>query len=158
MKAQHWLVAAVVGICGIALCGAYAAGRASATQDKAPMRLTRIYASADGQSHAEDVDVKFGVADALGLMQSEALSSGSVNFVRFPPNFLETWHHAHARRFVITLSGKGEIELSDGHKVALEAGHVLLTEDLTGKGHIARALTADWTALFVQLADAEKGQ
>jgi hypothetical protein len=58
---------------------------------------------------------------------------------------------AHARRYVITLSGRGEIELAGGQKIMLEPGHVLLAEDLTGKGHIARALTADWTAMFVQL-------
>jgi quercetin dioxygenase-like cupin family protein len=98
------------------------------------------------------MDVKFGVPDALGLAQSEAVKVTSANFVRFAPNFFEDWHPAHARRYVITLTGKGEIELGDREKITLEPGHVLLAEDLTGHGHIARALTADWTALFVQLA------
>jgi hypothetical protein len=52
---------------------------------------------------------------------------------------------------VITLTGRGEIEVSDGKKVVLEPGRVVLVEDTAGKGHVSRALTADWTAVFVQL-------
>jgi hypothetical protein len=64
---------------------------------------------------------------------------------------LEDWHCAHARRYVITLTGRGEAEIGGGQKVPMEPGSVVLFEDMTGKGHISRALTADWTAVFVQL-------
>jgi hypothetical protein len=157
------VIMATIAVCGAAKWIAHrgvaarpplASGPAAAANNTA-IRVTRIYTGSDGQAHAEDVDVKFGAADALGLAQSDAIKATSANFARFAPNFLEDWHHAHARRYVITLTGKGEIELSGGQKVTLEPGHELLTEDLTGKGHIARALTADWTAVFVQLEDAK---
>ena len=36
--------------------------------------------------------------------------------------------------------GEAEIELSGGKKIKLNAGSVLLAEDLTGQGHISRAV------------------
>jgi quercetin dioxygenase-like cupin family protein len=157
---SSWTFFAMAGFCGVAAVTLHArmdaAAGEAASPNSTPTRLTRIYSGPDGQSHAEDIDVKFGAPDALGLAQSEAQKASSTNFVRFAPNFVEDWHHAHARRYVITLSGKGEIDLSDGHKVTLEPGHILLTDDLTGKGHIARAVTADWTAAFVQLEEGEQ--
>jgi hypothetical protein len=50
------------------------------------------------------------------------------------------WHTAPRRQYVITLSGRGEIELAGGKKIALEPGHIELAEDLTGKGHITRVV------------------
>jgi quercetin dioxygenase-like cupin family protein len=126
--------------------------RAAAKEDaRAGIRVVRIYAGADGETHAEEAEAKLGAADALGMEQSEQVKAGSTNFVRFPANFHENWHNAHARRYVITLTGRGEIEVSDGKRAVLEPGRVALVEDMTGKGHVSRALTADWTAVFVQL-------
>lgn len=144
----------VAAICGMAMLLAAHAGPSEAPvpSSTAP-HVTRIYTGADGQTHAEDLNIKFDAPDALGLAQSEAVKVTTANFARFAANFTEDWHHAHARRYVITLSGKGEIEIGGGQKITLEPGHVLVTEDLTGKGHIARALTNDWTALFVQIEE-----
>jgi len=33
------------------------------------------------------------------------------------PNYFEDWHTAPRRQYVITLGGRGEIELSDGKKI-----------------------------------------
>jgi hypothetical protein len=41
---------------------------------------------------------------------------------------------------VITLSGRGEVELVDGTKIELGPGSIDLAEDLTGKGHITRVI------------------
>jgi quercetin dioxygenase-like cupin family protein len=93
------------------------------------------------------------ISDKPGFEQSEAVKVTSVTLVCFAPGFFEDWHNAHARRYVITLTGRGEVELGGGQKITLEPGRVLLAEDLTGKGHITRALTADWTAAFVQVEE-----
>jgi hypothetical protein len=124
---------------------------AVAAQQRGAIRVTRVYSGTDGQSHAEEIDVKLGAADKLGLEQSEAVKASSTNFARFPADFFEDWHRAHARRYVITLNGRGEAEIAGGQKIAMEPGRVVLFEDMTGKGHISRALTGDWMAVFVQL-------
>ena len=67
---------------------------------------------------------------------------------------VQDWHTAPQRQYVITLSGRGEIEVAGGKKIALEPGHIELAEDLTGKGHITRAIgSEDRVTLWLPLAD-----
>jgi hypothetical protein len=68
------------------------------------------------------------------------------------------WHNASQtpgwHQYVMTLSGRGEIELSDGKKISLERGRLVLAEDMTGKGHITRAVgSEDWVSEHVSIAD-----
>ena len=149
--AKLLLLSVVTGLCVLGCSAQPGNGGAAAADAKPTIRVTRVYSGNDGQSHAEEAELKLSTPNALGMEQSEALKAASTNFVRFPPNFLEDWHCAHARRYVITLTGRGEIEVSDGQKAVLEPGRVAWVEDLTGKGHVSRALTSDWTAVFVQL-------
>jgi hypothetical protein len=153
MITRRCVLAAVV-ICGTGMAWCARADRKDIVAERrAGIRVTRVYSGTDGQSHAEDVVMKLGAADKLGLEQSEAVKASSANFVRFPANFLEDWHQAHARRYVITLTGRGEAEIGGGQRIAMEPGRVVLFEDTSGKGHSSRALTADWTAVFVQLEE-----
>ena len=55
---------------------------------------------------------------------------------------------------MITLSGRGELEVADGKKVAVGPGHINLIEDTTGKGHITRNLgPEDRIVVTIPLAD-----
>jgi hypothetical protein len=111
--------------------------------------LTRIYTGSDSQTHAEKVEIN--LASVAGREESRTSKVTSSHFVRFPPGFFLDWHPAPARRYVITLSGRGEIELTGGQKIPLECGRILQAEDLKGRGHITRTLgNEDWIALFVQ--------
>jgi quercetin dioxygenase-like cupin family protein len=126
----------------------------SAPQGRTGVQVTRIYSGGDGQTHAEEVEAKFGGPDVVGLEESDKVTTGSTNFARFRPGFFQDWHHATARRYVITLSGEGEIELGGGEKIVLEPGRVALVEDMSGKGHITRNVgRVDWTAAFVQMEE-----
>jgi hypothetical protein len=147
----RWFLLAAVVSGAVVMWGVHQSRGSSATA-QAPIRLTRIYSGSDGQTHAQEIEVKLGasVPNIPGLQQSPAVKVSSAYFARFVPDFFEDWHNAHARRYVITLTGRGEVEIGSGQKITLEPGRVLLAEDLTGKGHITRALTPDWTALFVQ--------
>jgi hypothetical protein len=58
------------------------------------------------------------------------------------------------RSIVITLSGRGEIEVAGGQKIPVGPGHINLIEDTTGKGHITRNLgTEDRIDITIPLAD-----
>ena len=110
-------------------------------QKRTPVNLTRIYTGPDGQTHAEQIDVAF----APNLLYAS------------PPGFVQDWHPAAARRYLVTLSGRGEVELGGGKKIPLEPGRILLAEDLTGRGHISRAVgSVDRVSLFITLADSAK--
>jgi hypothetical protein len=104
-----------------------------------PIMATRIYTGADGQSHAEEIALKMtgGV--------TEMMKATGVEFSRRPPvaGPANDWHVGPRRQFVITLSGRAEIEVAGGQKVAIGPGQINLIEDTTGKGHITRNLGPD---------------
>lgn len=113
-----------------------------------PIMMTRIYTGADGLSHAEEVEMK------LNSNATEMIKATGVEFSRRAPNNSNEWHVGPRRQFVITLSGRGEIEVAGGQKVAVAPGHINLIEDTTGKGHITRNLGAeDRIAITIPLAD-----
>jgi hypothetical protein len=50
------------------------------------------------------------------------------------------WHTAPRKQFAINMSGELEVELTDGTRRKIGSDLVFL-EDLTGKGHVTRALS-----------------
>jgi hypothetical protein len=122
-------------------------------QGRTPIVVTRIFTGPDGQTHAEQIDVKLAPGGGSGELSEMAKVTG-LQFRRQAPNYFQDWHPAPRRQYVITLSGRGEIELAGGKKIPLGPGHILLAEDLTGKGHISRGVgTEDRISLFIPLAD-----
>ena len=137
-------------------CFALGWGARGATDLRKPISVTRLYTGSDGQTHAEQItDVKL-MPDAArsGLEASDVIKVTGLQFVRTSPGWVRDWHVAERHQYIVTLSGKGEIEMVGGRKVALEPGSVILAEDATGKGHISRTIgTEDRIALNIQLAD-----
>jgi hypothetical protein len=127
-------------------------GRGVAAPTHTPVIITRIFTGADAQTHAEQTETEFTMNAIYGREQSGSVKASSTYFVRFPPGFTQDWHPASERRYLVTLSGKGEIELATGQKIPLEPGRVLRAEDLSGKGHITRTVSkTDWTVMYVQI-------
>jgi quercetin dioxygenase-like cupin family protein len=106
-------------------------------QTRKPIKVTRIYTDRDGQSRAEEIEMKINGGT------SEMINATGVQFSSRPPGPPSDWHTGPRRQFVITLSGRGEIEVADGKKVAVGPGQINLIEDTTGKGHITRNLGPD---------------
>jgi hypothetical protein len=122
-------------------------------QKRTPIVVTRIYTGPDGRTHAEQVDVKLAPGGGSGELSEMAKVTG-LQFRRQAPNYFQDWHPAPRRQYVITVSGRGEIELDGGKKIPLGPGHILLAEDVTGKGHISRGVgTEDRISLFIPLAE-----
>ena len=72
---------------------------------------------------------------------------------RESPSFSD-YHTAPRRQYVVNLSGIAEFEAADGTKRRLVPGDVLVAEDLTGHGHIARSIGDEFrVSLAVPLAD-----
>ena len=96
------------------------------------MKITRLYTGKDGHSHFDEIEV-----EVKQLQPTEGIV-----FRDEPPGQLQDWHPAPRRQYVITLSGEGEIELSDGTKRRFGAGDIMLADDTTGRGHITRVVSA----------------
>ena len=119
-------------------------------QTHKPIMVTRIYNGPDNLSHAEEVEMKL-----TGTGVSDMMKATGVQFSRRPPSTTPgDWHTGPRRQYVITLSGRGEVEVSGGKKIALGPGHIDLIEDTTGKGHITRNIgPEDRVTLTIPLAD-----
>lgn len=119
------------------------AWRAETTQDVAaaqarkPIVMTRVYTGPDGLSHAEQIEMK------LDGNNTEMMQATGVQFSRRAPGPVSDWHVGPRRQFVITLSGRGELVMGDGTKVAVGPGHINLIEDTTGKGHTTQNLGSE---------------
>jgi hypothetical protein len=131
-------------------------------QGRRPLVVTRIFTGPDGLAHAEDVELNLS---ARGV--SEMFAATGAQFSVRPPtpgadpaNRRATapgspaWHNGPARQFVITLTGRSEVEVSGGVHIDAGPGHINLIEDTTGKGHITRNFGPDdRIVLTIPLAD-----
>ena len=111
-----------------------------------PIMMTRIYTGTDGLSHSERVEMK------LTPNGTSTMKATGVEFSSRPAAPAGDWHTGPRRQFVITLSGRAELEVANGQKVPIEPGNINLIEDTTGKGHITHNI-ADRIVVTIPLAD-----
>jgi len=120
--------------------------------------MTRLYTGLDGLSYSEDIEMKVlptaaTSPTAVPTESAETVKVTGVQFRRQAPGYVNDWHTAPRRQYVITLNGRSEVEFSGGQKVLYVPGKVVLAEDLTGKGHITRVIgTEDYISVTIPLA------
>jgi len=141
----------------LAFCFALGWGTHAVTaQRHTSVSVTRLYTGSDGETHAEEITDLRLTPDAArgGLEASDVIKVTGLQFARTSPGWFRDWHVAERHQYIVTLRGRGEIELVGGRKIPLEPGSVILAEDSTGKGHISRTIgSEDRVALNIQLAD-----
>jgi uncharacterized cupin superfamily protein len=147
MTTRRWAVVILVAVFVLAW-------RAQTNQDVAvaqarkPIMMTRVYTGPDGLSHAQQVEMK------LNGNVTEMMKATGAEYSRRAPGPVSDWHVGPRRQFVITLSGRGELVMGDGTKVAVGPGHINLIEDTTGKGHTTQNLgSEDRIVVTIPLAD-----
>tara|TARA_B100000315_G_C14171120_1_gene404592 strand:+ start:248 stop:586 length:339 start_codon:yes stop_codon:yes gene_type:complete len=112
------------------------------------MQIVRVFAGDDGESHFEEL-----TPDQLGEIVNR-VGEGEIILNRRPSPSVHDYHNAPRRQYVVNLSGVSEYEVADGTVRRLMPGDVLVAEDLTGHGHIARNLGDDLRlSLAVPLAE-----
>jgi hypothetical protein len=107
-------------------------------QGRTAITVTRIYAGPDGLSHAEEIELPRNANGGY-----DAIKVTGAQFSSRPPSTDGDWHTGPRRQLVITLGGRGELEVAEGRKVPVGPGHINLIEDTTGKGHITRNFGPD---------------
>ena len=102
-------------------------------------KVVRISATPDGGSRVDELTISPDAKpiDITRMTASAYRGSG----VRAPD-----WHTAPRKQFAINMTGSLEVELSDGTRRKIGSDLVYL-EDLTGKGHVTRALGPDHQCL-----------
>jgi hypothetical protein len=113
------------------------------------MQIVRVYSGDDGESHFEDL-----TSDQFAEIVNH-IGPGAINLNRRSSPSFSDYHNAPRRQYVVNMSGIAEFEVADGTKRRLHPGDVLVAEDLTGHGHIARSIGDEFrVSLAVPLADA----
>ena len=151
--ARHLAVVVLVGLF-VLMWRAHADRDIVVAQTRKPIMATRIYTCADGLSHAEAIELKTIRGGA-----TEMVKATGVEFSSRPPSTLVDWHTGPRRQFVITLSGRAELEVGNGQKVSVGPGQINLIEDTTGKGHTTRNVGPDdRIVVTIPLADQTVGR
>jgi hypothetical protein len=123
-------------------------------QSSKPMFMTRLYTGPDNLTHSQEVEVKFAGGGGGANQASNLMQVTGAELHRAAPGRVSDWHRGPSHRYVITLSGHGELEVAGGKKIPVEPGHIELIEDTTGKGHITKVVGAeDRVTLHLLIAD-----
>ena len=119
------------------------------------LRVTRMFADADGESHFEDVSIASSVV-SMGAAGTTSLVSPEIPVlsILFRDVLDEgapsaAWHTYEDRRFVVFTRGRCEIEVSDGEIRVFGPGDLVFGEDTEGKGHLFRAVEGPRSTLFI---------
>jgi hypothetical protein len=113
------------------LGGGRALGQAGAAPANAA-RVIRVYATSDGGSRVEELTIS---PDAKPIDITRMTAGAYRGSGATAPD----WHTAPRKQFAINMTGELEVELTDGTRRKIGSDLVFL-EDLTGKGHVTRAL------------------
>lgn len=121
-------------------------------QTRKPMVMARLYTGPDNQTHAEEVELKFTPGSPSEVFKMMHVTGAELH--RAAAGSVDDWHRAPRRQYVITLSGRGELEVAGGKKIIVGPGNIDLVEDTTGKGHITKVMgTEDRVTLQLPLGE-----
>jgi hypothetical protein len=119
-----------------------------------PVKCTRIFADAHGESHFDEVEMELEQTDfappAPPMYTSKFERAKRYGFLSSPTGWFGDWHPAPKRQVAFCLTGELEIQVSDGESRHVGPGTVILLEDTDGKGHTTRVLETALLAI-VQL-------
>lgn len=130
------------------------------------VQYVRIYPGADGESHFEDVQVPVqSVRTATGISASSWRSmpiGDALTFATVDPDSDDEgspsgggwgpWNVEKYRQFVLWLEGEVEIQVGGGEVRRFGPGELILAEDVSGRGHRSRRLSATVRSVAIPLA------
>lgn len=115
--------------------------------------MTRIYTGADGESHFEELTVALQDAGEIGAL-SAGVPVEKLIFRLTDGDYHYLWHPAPCRQYIVMLEGAVDIEVGSGEIRRFGAGDILLAEDVTGRGHLSRAVEGrPRRSLFITLPE-----
>ena len=103
------------------------------------MKIHHLYTDEQGESHFEDLEITYAIT-GRGSRLSERLPATGIIFREVPPAYDLDWHTAPRRQYIINLDNGVQMTASDGEARIINAGEVILVEDVTGKGHLSKAI------------------
>jgi hypothetical protein len=115
------------------------------------VRCVRVYSGDDGRAHFEDLVISLD-NDVFGW-KGVPVTVTTADFRTIRPDYVGGWSKTPQPRFVIVLAGVMLVEVGDGSTRRLEAGDVLLNEDMSGEGHKAHNQGTLRRIMTISIAD-----
>ena len=103
------------------------------------MRIHNLYVDPDGETHFRDIEVAWAHESHIGKLSARLPATGVI-FRETAGDYDLDWHPAPRRQYIVNLDAGVRITVSDGETRVIGAGEVLLVEDVTGKGHLSKAV------------------
>ena len=118
--------------CLLTVAAGVAFGQAKGGTPPPLPHLFRIWSDSAGDTHIEEIK--------LSDKKRAKIPGALVDFhlAAVPPEAATKLHPAPGHEFAVTISGKIDLQASDGSKAHLEAGDIAYLDDTTGKGHTAK--------------------
>jgi hypothetical protein len=120
------------------------------------MNCLRIYSTADGESHFDEVEIPTSSRqvhpNAAAFEVSANYTATGIRFTRIPSGARQVdWHTVPERVLTVRLDGSAEYQTSDGDERHVPAGGFVLFEDTFGKGHKTRHSSDEQTVIWISL-------
>lgn len=112
------------------------------------MKITHLYTGTDSHSYFEELNIELNNENPLGFY-SKKFPAENILFRESPAGAQLDWHNAPQKQYIIYLEGEFEVTTSLGDNKIFTSGDILLANDLTGKGHRTKALTAGKTVVII---------
>jgi quercetin dioxygenase-like cupin family protein len=111
-----------------------------------PMNFPRIHSDDQGETHfgvqeIPDFEVPFGPPPNPKGAKADFGAVESMFVFAVPAGTDVPAHNAPQPYIAIIMSGEAEVVASDGDTKRFHPGELLLCDDLTGKGHVTRAIS-----------------
>jgi hypothetical protein len=103
------------------------------------MRIHNLYEDADGISHFRDIEIEW-VEERHFSKLSARLPAAGIIFRETSGDYDLDWHPAPRRQYIVNLDAGVQITASDGESRIIGPGEVVLVEDVSGKGHLSKAV------------------
>jgi hypothetical protein len=114
------------------------------------MRIHNLYTDAKGESHFRDIEIEWA-EERRGSKLSKCLPATGIIFRETKADYDLDWHPAPRRQYIVNLDAGVRITASDGESRVINAGEVILVEDVTGKGHLSQGLGQMRHSLFIPI-------
>ena len=105
------------------------------------MRVHNIYAGADGVSHFRDIEIDW-TETLRSSKRSRVYPVTGMVFRQNEGDYALDWHPAPRRQYIVNLDAGVKITAGDGESRIVNAGEVVLAEDLEGRGHLSESVSA----------------
>src|SRR5207237_10887004 len=95
------------------------------------MKIHRLYADKNGESHFQDVEIEYAESTRAGRLSKRMPATGII-FREVQPDYDLDWHPAPGRQYLINLDPGAQVTATDGEPRRLDARDVLLVDYTPG--------------------------